>query len=376
MFRQGAIISPGPTDVKPPNALTFAIRDCQGDAGFVSIAFTAGVDSVVKRGRRIDLRRPRLPRRLMRMDSTIRYAQAILLVVALMFALAMAALVPPRAASSGAGTTACDDELATLLFDADVQRTGQSPFEVELLLSNEGDAAAANIVLGFEAAVGGQFLDEATFGNGQLWWPHGQRNAAVLYAAGDLAAGTAVSVHLTIEMLPLWGPGDPVSIFVSVVDAECVDDRVDVMFVRLAYPDGEAPTPDEAPASLRTATTARTPVITAAAAGATKTIPSEAQATPVLPSAPSAVPTAATTSEAAASGRASLRATAEAVLGEEAAPPTPLQSTPTQPPTGDLPPAAGDGLPGPDGRNSQALMVAALAAVALVVAVFVGRRLG
>jgi hypothetical protein len=304
------------------------------------------------------------------MGNLIRHAQAILLVVALMFALAVAALVPPRAMGAGAGTTACDDERATLLFDADIQLTRQSPFEVELLLSNDGDAAATNVVLGFEAAVGGQFLDEATFGNGQLWWPHGQRNAAVLYAAGDIAAGAAVSVHLTIEMLPLWGPGDPVSIFVSVVDAECVDDRVDVMFVRLAYPDGEAPAPDEAPASLRT-----NAIGTATAAAGRIEAPDEGRTLATATSAPSAVPTAATTSEAAASGRASSRRTAEAVLGEDAAPPTPLQSTPTQPPTGDLPPAAGDGLPGPDGRNSQALMVAALAAVALVVAVFVGRRL-
>ena len=314
------------------------------------------------------------------MDNLIRHVQAILPAVALVFALAVGALVPhPRAVGGTvlvvpSGTGACNGGLATLRFGSDIQLTRQSPFEVELLLSNEGDAAATNVVLGFEAAVGGQFLDEATFGNGQLWWPHGQRNSGVLYAAGDIAAGAGAPVRLTIEMLPLWGPGDPVSIFVSVVDAECVDDRVDVMFFRLAYPDGDAPTPDEAPVSLSTATTARTPVITAAAAGATKTIPSESQATPALTSTPTAVPTATPAPDSAASNGTSPQNTAEAVLGEEAAPPPPARSTPTPPPTGQVAPAA-DGLPGTGEGSQQALIVASLALVSLVVAVVVGRRL-
>ena len=310
------------------------------------------------------------------MDNLIRHVQAILPAAALMFALVVGALVPhPRAVGGTvlvvpSGTGTCNGGLATLRFASDIQLTKQSPFEVELLLSNDGDAAATNVVLGFEAAVGGQFLDEATFGNGQLWWPHGQRNSGVLYAAGDIAAGAGAPVRLTIEMLPLWGPGDPVSIYVSVVDAECVDDRVDAVFVRLAHPDGDAPTTGEAPAPVRT-----NAIGTPTAAAGRIEAPDEGQTLATATSTPTAVPTATPAPEAAASGRASPRRTAEAVLGEEAAAPTVLLSTPTQAPTGDLPPAAGDGLPGPDGRNSQALIVAALALVSLVVAVVVGRRL-
>jgi hypothetical protein len=128
---------------------------------------------------------------------------------------------PPRAPG-------CDGE-AALSFGDDVQLQSEGAFSATITLTNRGDGAARDVLLGFIVTEGIEHLDEGVFGNGQLWWPHGGSGVSVLYPVGDIEPGGTRAIALDMTPLESWRPGATARLRAAIASATCA-----------------APSPDEA----------------------------------------------------------------------------------------------------------------------------------
>lgn len=99
--------------------------------------------------------------------------------------------------------------------------SGPGPYVVGVAVSNGGASAINDVVVGFSAVSGAEYLDEAAFENGQLWWAHGQPDAAVLYAIPELNAGASTTIDLAGSLTSTWASGASVALNVSVVAPAC-----------------------------------------------------------------------------------------------------------------------------------------------------------
>lgn len=265
------------------------------------------------------------------------------------------------------------------------------PFEVEVKVANEGEGEATNVVLGFSITDGWEFVDEGVFGDGQLWWPHGQPDTGVIVAAGDIAAGTTTSIFLVLNPYPDAADGSPIVLNVSVLDGDCLDSELDAAETTLIV-DSKTEEPVETPGTTRTPAVDATKTV--AGTPALKTTPErtatpEVEETPDATETPSetatntavptttstAVPTStstATPTQDTTGGGGNEQGTIREVEGEQAVPASP---TPTPRPLGQLLPDTGDGYELPGGGSLELYVGVALLALCLGGAALVGRRM-
>lgn len=278
------------------------------------------------------------------------------------------------------------DGAASLLLEG--ESTGTGPFAVTVYLSNAGSGAAQGVVLAFSILAGWELVDEGTFGNGQLWWVHGQADAGVLYALGDVGVGDTAVIPLALNAYGALSPGDSVTIHISVIEANCVEVEAVPIEVMLTGDRPGTSTPQQTPTVDVTGTPAvgqtRTVTVTVVpdeTPGTTQTPVETATAevphtnTPVPTSTSTPVPTSTSTATAtlddpAQQGEPDLVRT---VLGEQA---TPAPATPTPLPVGRVLPETGEGQRLPGGGSLGLYVGFALIAICLGGAAIAGRRLG
>lgn len=167
---------------------------------------------------------------------------------------------PTAAVEATTAPESCDTEQSPITF-TDVQNySGPGPYVVGVFVSNASASTVTDIVLGFAATSGAEYLDEAVFENGQLWWAHGQAGAAVLYAIPELGAGESTTIDLRGSLTSTWGSGAVVVLNVAVIGPDCTSEAT-AATLTMAF----AATADGPPASLgeNAAAPAVTPSVTA-----------------------------------------------------------------------------------------------------------------
>ncbi len=92
-----------------------------------------------------------------------------------------------------------------LVFDGNVALSGESPFDAVLSVTNNGDAIASGVMIGFAPTEGWGYIKRVDFDlpDGQFWLVDGQPDGT-LYELDDLAPGDTAQIFLSIQMIEAW----------------------------------------------------------------------------------------------------------------------------------------------------------------------------
>lgn len=149
---------------------------------------------------------------------------------------------PHPTASPRATSTPCHrDWHDHVRFDGDVSVAGNGPFSVAIELTNSGETTARGGLLGLAAVDGWGYVSRVDFGNGQTWLVGGQPGTT-LYSVGDIEAGGAARVSMTIEMTDAWRDapvGGGVDLRIELAGQSCDDHGADDDHVRIGHGDDD-----------------------------------------------------------------------------------------------------------------------------------------
>lgn len=166
-------------------------------------------------------------------------------------------------------------------FDGDVSISGNGPLSAAVELTNGGETTAHDGLVGFVIVDGWEYVSRVDFGNGQYWLVDGQP-ATTLYGVGDIDAGGAARVSMTIEMTDAWHDapsGRGVDFRVELAGQSCDDHGEDDAHIRIGHRDDEEHEDDEhastpAPPPTRQPSNTPSPALTSTAAPSATDTPS------------------------------------------------------------------------------------------------------